>query len=722
MKFCSPIRWSGGALLGVAAFVCVVGAQPAKRAMELEDIFRLKRVSEPQLSPDGKRVAYTVAEVLKDENRTNADIWIVNADPSTGSGQAAGAPRQLTNSPKRDAHPRWSPDGKWIAFESTRSGDSQIWVIAADGGEARQLTTIATGAAQANWAPDGKSVAFVSAVFPEFSERPFKESDRLNKERLDAQEKSKVKARLFDALLYRHWDGWVEGKRQHIFVVPVADAAAAGGFGGLTAGEPRDVTPGPNDAIPTSDTFTEGDEYAFSPDAKELAFTAPHHVLREQAWRTNHDIWVVDLATGAKRNVTADNPAADGQPRYSPDGKYLAYRAQRRAGFEADRWELRVLERATGKISNLTESLDQSIDAIAWGPRSDGLAFTTQVKGTAQIWVAKLEEGAALTAKTRAIVTEHANSDPAFAPDDQSVFFLRAALNHPAEVMCMKRGEGAQMITHTNDELLGMISPVKAESVTVVGAPSTGSGQAGGTPVQMWILKPPGFDASKKHPLVFWVHGGPQSAFLDSWSTRWNAQLWAAQGYVIALPNPRGSTGFGQKFCDEISGDWGGKVYEDLLACLAHLEKQPWIDPTRMAAAGASFGGYMMNWFNAHLDKFRCIVNHDGVYNFDSMYGTTEEVWFDEWDHGQPWANPEFNKFSPHRFAANFKTPTLIIHNDLDFRVPTSEGIMLFTMLQRRGIPSKLLMFPDEGHWVLKPGNSERWHQEVFAWLKAYLK
>jgi dipeptidyl aminopeptidase/acylaminoacyl peptidase len=246
---------------------------------------------------------------------------------------------------------------------------------------------------------------------------------------------------------------------------------------------------------------------------------------------------------------------------------------------------------------------------------------------------------------------------------------------------------------------------------------------AGGTPVQMWILKPPALKAGKKYPLVFWVHGGPQSAFLDSWSTRWNAQIWAAQGYVVAMPNPRGSTGFGQQFTDEITHDWGGRVYDDLLACLGYLEQQPYVDGKRMAAAGASYGGYMMNWFQARLPgKFRTLVTHCGVYNFQSMYGTTEEVWFDEWEHGKPWENPEFEKYSPHRYAANFSTPNLIIHNDHDFRVPISEGMQVFTLLQRKGIPSKLVMFPDEGHWVLKPQNSEFWHKTIFDWLAGYLK
>ncbi|HET7537672.1 MAG TPA: S9 family peptidase, partial [Candidatus Didemnitutus sp.] len=300
-------------------------------------------------------------------------------------------------------------------------------------------------------------------------------------------------------------------------------------------------------------------------------------------------------------------------------------------------------------------------------------------------------------------------------PDGRYIYFARSRFTQPPEIFRFDTAGGAtEQLTHTNAALLKDIEMPAPESVTVTGA--------GGAPVQFWIIKPPGFDAAKKYPLVFWVHGGPQGAFMDSWSTRWNPVVWAAQGYVVTLANPRGSTGFGQQFTDEISRDWSGKVYEDLMACLAQIEKQPYIDTTRMAAAGASYGGYMMNWFEGHTDKFRCIVNHDGVYNFDSMYGTTEEVWFDEWEHGMPWATPDQEKASPHRYAANFKTPMLIIHNDLDFRVPISEGMQVFTALQRQGIPSKMLMFPDEGHWVLKPGNSELWHKTVFEWLAEYLK
>jgi dipeptidyl aminopeptidase/acylaminoacyl peptidase len=688
---------TAGALLAIALSPWPARAQTAApRPMEIEDLFRLQRVSDPQLSPDGQRVAYVVTAPLKDENRTNSDIWLVNAD-------GTGEPRKLTNSPKADAHPRWSPDGKWLAFESSRGGTSQIYLLPVDGGEARALTALSTGANQPMWSADGRAIAFVSAVFPEFSAQPFAESEKANKDKLEAREKSKVKARIADKLLFRHWNEWVEDLRQHLFVVRLKPDGSADG-------EPRDVTPGENDAVPTSSTFSEGDEFTFSPDGKQLLFTAPPLPVRTQAWSTNHDIWSVDLASGARKNLTEGNAAADGYPRFSPDGKYLAYRAQARGGFEADKWSLWLLDLASGQRRNLTAQWDRSVDAFVWASDST-LVCTAQDAGRIALW--RVELGGNPIAR----LTERGSAaDPSVAASGGRVVFALQAMSRPAEIASLPLSGAAEptLLTRTNAELLAGIALPEPESVTVRGA--------GDVPVQMWILKPPGFTAGKKYPLVFWVHGGPQSAFLDSWSTRWNPQVWAAQGYVLALPNPRGSTGFGQQFTDEISRDWGGKVYDDLMACLAQLERQPYIDTTRMAAAGASYGGYMMNWFQGHTDKFRTLVTHCGVYDFVSMYGTTEETWFDEWEHGIPWEQPEFDKFSPHRFAKNFKTPNLIIHNELDFRVPINQGLSLFTTLQRKGIPSKLIMFPDEGHWVLKPQNSELWHKEIFAWLGDYLK
>ncbi len=695
MKSLLRVSVIGLAFITAASAFAQGGAAAAdarKRPMELEDLFRFKRVSDPQLSPDGRWVAYVVGVVLKDENRVDTDIWVMPA--------GGGEPRRLTQAPKHDRHPRWSPDGRWIAFESNRDGEDQIWVIPAEGGEARKLTTLSTGATRPVWSPDGKALGFVSEVFPEFSAKPFAEADRLNKERQAARDSSKVKARIITQLLYRHWDSWVDDKRRHIFVLPVRD--------GIAAGEPRNATPGDNDGVPTSSTFEEGDEFAFSPDGRTLVFTAPHPVTREQAWTTNHDLWSVDLATGERRQITT-NPAADGQPKFSADGKLLAYRAQSRPGHEADRWQLRILSLNSGEDWSVTQELDRSVDAIAWN--GDHLVFGAQERGETLLWQVPAKGGA-----VQRLAVAGTSSEATVSAGSKYLFFLNAGLTRPPEVWRRDLGTGAtEQFTRTNDSLRAQIEWSRVESLTVAGA--------GGTPVQMWVLFPPGFDPARKYPLVFWVHGGPQGVFADGWSTRWNAALWAAQGYVVALPNPRGSTSFGQQFTDEISRDWGGKVFEDLMACLTHLEQRlPFIDSTRMAAAGASYGGYMMNWFQGHTDKFRTLITHCGVYNFESMYGVTEEVWFSEWESGKPWENPEQLKWSPHRYAANFKTPNLIIHNELDFRVPIGEGLQLFTTLQRQGVPSKLLYFPDEGHWVLKPQNSELWHRTVFDWLADYLK
>jgi dipeptidyl aminopeptidase/acylaminoacyl peptidase len=696
----------------IAANEPAIGLAADKRPMTIDDLFRFKRVSDPQISPDGKTVAYLVGTVDVPGNKTSSTIWLALTEGDQR--------RQLTNTSKKDSHPRWNPDGKRLLFESNRSGENQLWLISVDGGEARQLTTISTEASNGLWSPDGKWIAFVSAVYPEYSAKPFAESNGLNKKKKEDASKGPVKARVFTKLFYRHWNEWVEDKRQHLFVM-----SAEGG-------EPRDVTPGDRDANPTSDTFSIGDDFTFSPDGKYLLYTAPPE--NNEAWSTNYDIFRVPITGGQAECLTADNKAADSAPRFSPDGRKLAYRAQKRAGFEADKWDLIVVDcnqsgAFLGPLRNITSTLDQSAGAFAWGPDNvlefiadDGGASTTFHVSTGEdgnglanagIKVGTLVGGPA----ARSCIVGSVSASRDF----RHWVYTVAQMSYPPRILLThfqpdgdKRSISVGGVRSENDTLLAELDLPRPESVTVEGA--------GGTPMQMWILKPPGFDPKKKWPLAFLVHGGPQGAWEDGWSYRWNPELWAAQGYVVALPNPRGSTGFGQKYVDEISGDWGGKCYDDLMAGLAYLEKQPYIDTERMAAAGASFGGYMMNWFQGHTTKFKTLITHCGVYNFDSMYALTDELWFDEWEHGgPPWASREsYDKFSPHRFAKNFHTPMLIIHNDLDFRVPVAEGLQLFTTLQRLGIPSKMINLPDEGHWVLKPANSAYWHKEVFAWLAKY--
>jgi dipeptidyl aminopeptidase/acylaminoacyl peptidase len=696
-------------VLLLAMVLAAVTAHPAraagKRSLQVKDLFRFKRLSDPRISPDGKQVAYVVTSVDLDNNSTSSSIWLAPAD-------GKGEPRQLTNVPgKKDRHPRWSPDGKWLLFESNRSGNNQLWAIPLSGGEAQQLTTISTEASTGLWSPDGKHIAFVSAVFPENSAKPFKESDALNKKRIEETEKSPVKAKVFKRLFIRHWDSYVEDKRQHLFVISFDDAKA---------GEPKDVTPGDRDAYPTSSTFSVGDDFTFSPDGKHLLFTAVPE--KNEAWNTNFEICRVPISGGTKKweTLTGDNKAADNAPRFSPDGKRLAYRAQKRTGFEADRWQLLIVETRpdgtfSGQPKSATPEFDRSVDGFLWAT-DRSIIFTAEDNGSVPIW--ELHPGDGGTPKK--LFEGGMNGSLSVSQDGKRLGFSNAALDHPA-IVCTISSSGSKESLHRinpNAKLLSEIEMPRPESVQI---------PVEGGEMQMWVLKPPGFDPKKKWAAVYLVHGGPQGAWEDGWSFRWNPEVWAAQGYVIALPNPRGSTGFGQKFVDEISGDWGGKVYDDLMKGADYVEKLPYVDKTRIAAAGASFGGYMMNWFAVNTGRFKTLITHCGVWNFDSMYATTEELWFDEWEHGgPPWGKNRhsYEKFSPHRYAANlskFKTPMLIIHNDHDYRVPVSEGLQLFTTLQRQGVPSRFVNFPDEGHWVLKPKNSEFWHKEVFGWLKKYV-
>jgi dipeptidyl aminopeptidase/acylaminoacyl peptidase len=681
-----------------------------KRPLQVEDLFKFKRVAEPQISPDGKLVVYQVGSVNLADNKMTTDLWIADTNAN-----GKGALRQLTNAGKSDKHPRWSPDGKQILFESNRSGSNQIWVIDVHGGEARKLTDISTEASNAIWSPDGSHIAFVSAVYPEFSEKPFKESNELNKKKIEEVEKGPVKAKVFSRLFYRHWVEYVNDKRQHLFVMKMPAGSGSNG-----SEEPRDVTPGDRDAYPTSTTFSVGDDFVFSPDGKYLVFTAVPE--KDEAWSTNHDICRVpiDNASTKWENLTADNKAADSGPKFSPDGKWLAYRAQKKPGYEADKWDLVAFEAnpdgtLTGKQRLMTGFVDNSVDAFAWVPGTETIVYSADDKARTTVFYAEPTKEAGPKVLFGGVGTIGSLS---IGPD-QTMVFTRAEMQRPPEVWKYHTPTGGSVneVAQPNKSLLAELDLPRPESVEV---------DIEGGKMQMWILKPPGFDPAKKWPVAYLVHGGPQGAWEDGWSYRWNPELWAAQGYVVALPNPRGSTGFGQKFVDEISGDWGGKCYRDLMAGVDYLEKLPYVDKDRIAAAGASFGGYMMDWFAVSTGRFKTLITHCSVWNFESMWGTTDELWFDEYEHGGlPWEVPgKYAEFSPHKKAANlgkFKTPMLIIHNDLDFRCPIGQGHELFSALQRQGVPSKFINFPDEGHWVLKPKNSEFWHKEVFAWLKKYV-
>ena len=698
--------------LFLATGTCPQAAEPAaKRRMEIEDLFRFLRVADPQISPDGTQVVWQVTTVNPEANGSATGLWIA---PANGSAP----PRALTVAEGKtsDSHPRWSPDGSTILFQSNRTGSSQLHVVPAAGGAPVRLTNIATGAEAAAWSPDGSRIVFVSAVHPEYSTLPFAESDRLNAEREKAIAEDPVKARVFTRLFFRHWDEYVGDKRRHLFVI---DA---------TGGGCRDITPGDRDAAPTSKTFSVAEDHTFTPDSRHVVFTAVP--AEGEAWSTDHDLCrvAIDEPSAEWESLTATNKAADNGPRFSPDGKRLAWRAQKRPGYEADKWDILVSDvkpdgTLVGSPRNLTAKADVSVGEIAWLEDADFkpyVAFLYEEKASSFLGKAFLDSrGVQFDRFWPGALTGISTSGHAAA-------FQVVRMDAPAEVFVVDtvdaggRGTSARIpVSRANERLLAGLDLPRPRSVNVP--------VEGGVEMQMWILEPPGFDAAKKWPVIYLVHGGPQGAWEDGWSYRWNPELWAARGYVVVMPNPRGSTGFGQAFVDEITGDWGGKCYRDLVAGLDATVKLPFVDADRIATAGASFGGYMMNWFavNDMAPRFRCLVTHCSVWNFESMWGTTEELWFDENDHGGlPWEQPgRYREFSPHSRAGELgrhKTPMLVIHNDLDFRCPIGQGHELFTALNRQGVESRFVNFPDEGHWVNKPRNARRWHEEVFGWIEKY--
>jgi dipeptidyl aminopeptidase/acylaminoacyl peptidase len=682
----------------LAPAVCAWAARP----MTVDDLLAVKTVSDPQVSPDGKWVVYVVAELDREAQKTNSDLWLVPV--------AGGEPRRLTTAQGADNHPRWSPDGKSIAFSSNRGGSTQVWLLPADGGEARQLTKLPIHVSGPIWSPAGDRVAFTAEVYPGTTPE---ETAKKDKER----EESKSKARIYDRLMIRHWDKWDEGKRSHLFV---ADAKT---------GEARDLTPRLDVNTPPA-PFGGSNEYAFSPDGKTLAFTT--EPLKDLAWSTNTDIWTVPLEGGEPANLTEANPAADAQPAYSPDGKWLGYLSQARAGFESDQWVLTVRNLQSGGTVKLTEDFYRPVLSFVWEGDRSFIAVLDHA-GTEPIIRFHMDEGGGRhfianphqLDTTLSAVKGGVNSAVQFAQPSRSLVYVRNTADRPAEIYRVDVNAGSSVtragapiaLTHHNDPLIADLDLAPAEGFTFPGADNN--------QVWGWLIKPPGFDPAKKYPVVFLIHGGPQGAWHDEWHNRWNYALFAAPGYAVVAINPRGSTGYGQKFTDQISRDWTGRVYEDLMKGLDHaLKAYPFLDAGRVAALGGSYGGFMVNWIAGHTDRFRALISHAGVFDLTSKYGTTEELWFPEWEFGgPPWEQAEhYREHSPSQYVTNFKTPTLVIHGALDFRVPDAQGLGMFTALQRRGVPSRYLFFPDEGHWILKPANRVVWWREVHAWLDRYLK
>ena len=727
-----------------------LGPVAAKRPMTFADLMAMKRVSDPQISPSGKWVMFSVMDVSLEKNTKVNHLWVV---PINGS-----APEKQVTSNTGESFGRFSPDGKFVSYTGAPTKDDPVRRITiatwdeATGtiGVGRTLQAVSGDADGAIWSPDSRHFLFTTQVYPECSNKPtWAEEDACDKAKDDAVAASPVKAQVWNALLYRHWDAYTGLKRTHIIE---ADFSLAGA-------NPRDLTPASAVGDAETPTWMLGGplEYAWAPDSKEIAYVT--NLDKVPAASTNNDVFTLRLdEPGAKAVKVSTSPGSDDEPEYSPDGKWLAFRSQARAGFESDRFRLMLYDREKKTIKDAIKKWDLWVDEFVWSPDSARLYFASANRGDEPVY--ETDVSGLIAGQVAGIIQSGEFGDLRISPDGKQLVMSGMRLDMPSTIVSMPVDvpvDSLSILSHLNDPLLSKLEIAPMESFWFAGAE--------GTKVQGFILRPPGFDAAKKYPVKFVMHGGPQTALGDSWSYRWNWELLATDGYVVEGINRRGSTGYGQKFVDEVSGDWGGRAYEDLMKGLDYAEAAyPFIDKTRECALGASYGGFMADWVLTHTNRFQCIVTHDGMSDPVSAYGSTEELWFNEWEfrrpedfpkgwdgftdptHAQsarvdgapgsveghaaePWRyqnlpaeQDPFRRWSPMRFIENAKTPTLVIHSQKDYRLDVSQGFELYTALQRRGVPARFLYFPDEGHWVLKPQNSQLWYQTVDDWCDRWTK
>jgi dipeptidyl aminopeptidase/acylaminoacyl peptidase len=671
--------------MAVSADEPLARPQSAKtHPFSVHDMLAMDRISDSQVSPDGQWIIFNVRETDLEANRGRTDIWLVGTD-----GQNL---RRLTTNPAADYNARWSPCGKCVFFLSTRSGSSQVWRIKVDGGEATQVTRLPLDAGNLVVSPDGETLALTMEVFPG-------ESVEAAVRKLEEIKSRKATGRLYDRLFLRHWDTWSDGRRSHLFAVPIKGGEAKDLMFQMEADTPSKPFGGP-------------EEITFTPDGKGIVFTA-RDAGGEEAWSTNFDLFYAPVdGSRPPRNLTDANKAWDTTPRFSPDGKTLAYLAMARPRYEADRFRIILMPWPEGKERILTEAWDYSVASFCWSADGKMILASAPNKGQMSLFGIDAETGQA------GMIVEQGTVN-SFAPAMDGIVFERHDLKSPTEIYSVKPdGHVEQPVTQINRARIAAARLGDYEQFTFKGWNNE--------TVYCYVVKPADFDPARKYPVAFLIHGGPQGSFGNDFHYRWNPQAYAGAGYAAVMVDFHGSTGYGQAFCDSIRGDWGGKPLEDLKKGLAAaLAKYPWMDGTRVGALGASFGGYMINWIAGNWpDRFKCLVSHDGNIDERAAYFETEELWFPEWDHlGTPWDNPQsYEKQNPVNFVKNWKTPMLVIHGGQDFRVVETQGIGSFNALQRRGIPSQFLYFPDENHWVLKPANSILWHETVLGWLDRWLK
>lgn len=669
----------------VITFIATSLIAQQKHALNFDDLWAMKRIGAISLSVDGKMIAFQLTSYNVEKNKGNSDIYIVNTDGANL--------RELKNSEKNESEPKFLPDGKHISYVM---GD-QVWICNLDGTADKKITDVYTGISGVVWSNDGKRFLFASSVYVDCL------TQDCNKEKDKLKDSSKVKASLFTELMYRHWDSWRENKRSHLFLYDTENNKCID----LNL-QKR------NDAPPLA--LGSDNDYSFSPDGKEIAFTMNETEM--VAANTNNDIFLINVdeikdgrATPYKKiSLSQGN---DNQPVYSPDGKYIAYVSMERAGFEADRQRIMLYDRAAGTTKDITQGFDRSAGQLVWSPDSKLIYFDANNEIYNSFYKADVKAG-----KIEPLLVDHYNTSINITPDGKTILFKQQRTDLPYEIFSLDlKKKDLKQITFINKDKLDNIQFSKLDTIWYEGA--------GGTKVQAIIIKPPFFDPNKTYPMMFLIHGGPQGHWSDDFHYRWNLQMFSAPGYVLVAPNPRGSTGYGQKFTDEITGDWAGKVFVDLMNCYDYVIKNySFVDKNNTFAAGASYGGYMINWIEGHTDRFKALLCHDGVFNLESMYGSTEELWFPEWEYGgTPWQNREFyRKWSPHQYVQNFKTPMLVVHGANDFRVPESQAFELFTSLQKMKVESEFLYFPDETHFVVKPQNARLWWSTFFNWFGKHYK
>lgn len=663
-----------------------------KRPMTFEDFSALRTVGAPQLSPDGSLILYNV--------RTADLAANTRASVSYSISSKGGTPQRFPSSDLTMNEAVWSPDGKKIAYTS----GSQLWVIDANGLNPRQLTSLHGGASGPVWSPQGDRIAFVSSGYPECSD------DACNVATAKARADNPVKAIVTDELMFRHWDKYGDGTRSHLYVVS------------LDGGAPVNLTPNARFDVPPP-PFGGSEGYTFSPDGQEVAYTAKDQG-REAAWSTNIDIYLVPVTGGPALNITEANKGGDMNAVYSPDGKYIIYASQKRAGFESDEARLMLYDRASRAVVQLVSTWDRSAASYFFSPDSRIIYIQTVDASRYKLYALEQTSGKWNDRPALVLGGDRNSTGFSMSGDGKTIAWLSDAVDSPPEIYSASLdgsvASNIKRVTSENDAALASILMHPAEEFWFKGSTADS--------VQGFVIKPPQYREGEKYPVLLIVHGGPQVPFLDSWHQRWNFSLFAAGGYGVVFINPAGSPGYGQEFVDQVTHDWGGATYNDLMLGLdAAIAENPWMDTTRLGAAGGSYGGYMVNWINGHTNRFKALVNHAGVFNLEHMYGATEEVWFTEWEFDGPYWNEkamreQYRKWSPHLYAGNMRTPTLVIHGELDYRVPLTEGLSAFTALQRQNVPSRLIIFPDEGHWITRPQNQRLWYGEFEGWFNRYLK